>query len=79
MFDYTVTINSITVTYTINIAAPQNDNEITDILNGLRALIGGTGLLVDVVVVGGNSLRITSRNGTLFTISSTAPAINTAV
>ena len=77
--DYTVTINSITVTYTINIAAPQNDNEITDILNGLRALIGGTGLLVDVVVVGGNSLRITSRNGTPFTISSTDPAINTAV
>ena len=24
-----VTINSITVTYTINIAAPQNDNEIS--------------------------------------------------
>ena len=62
--DYTITINSITVTYTINTGAPQNDNEIVDILNGLRSLIAGTGLLVDVVVVGGNSLRITSRNGT---------------
>ncbi|MDB4227388.1 hypothetical protein N9799_01110 [Flavobacteriaceae bacterium] len=77
--DYTVTINSITVTYTINIAAPQNDNEITDILNGLRALIGGTGLLVDVLVVGGNSLRITSRNGISLTVSSSDPGINTAV
>ena len=34
--DYTITINSTTVTYTVNTGAPQNDNEIVDILNGLR-------------------------------------------
>jgi len=77
--DYTITINSITVTYTINTGAPQNDNEIVDILNGLRSLIAGTGLLVDAVVVGGNSLRITSRNGISLTVSSSDPGINAAV
>ena len=34
--NYSITINSTTVTYTVNTAAPQNDNEVIDILNGLE-------------------------------------------
>ena len=77
--DYTITINSTTVTYTVNIAAPQNDNEVVDILNGLRTQIINANLLVDPVVVGGNSLRITSRNGLPFNLSSTSPGINALI
>ena len=74
--DYTITINSTTVTYTVNIAAPQSDNEVVDILNGLRTQIINANLQVDPVVVGGNSLRITSRNRLPFNLSSTSPGIN---
>ena len=65
--DFTVTINSTTVTYTVNTAAPQNDNEVVDILNGLRTEIITANLPVNVVVIG-NSLRITSVNGADFTL-----------
>ena len=37
--DYTVTINGTPYTYTVNTGAPQNDNEISDIVNGLRDAI----------------------------------------
>ena len=77
--DYSITINSTTVTYTVNTAAPQNDNEVVDILNGLRTLIINANLQVDPVVIGGNSLRITSRNGLPFTLSSTSPGINALI
>ena len=42
--DYTVTINGTPYTYTVNTGAPQNDNEIVDILNGLRDTIIDSGL-----------------------------------
>ena len=77
--DYTVTINGTTLTYTVNIGAPQNDNEISDILNGLRTLIINADLQVDPVVTGGDTLRITSRNGNSFTITETDPDVNDAV
>jgi hypothetical protein len=77
--DYTVTINGTTLTYTVNIGAPQNDNEILDILNGLRTLIINADLQVDPIIIGGDTLRITSRNGNSFTITETDPGINNAV
>ena len=66
--DFTITINSTTVTYTVNTAAPQNDNQVVDILNGLRTQIITANLPVNAVVVG-SSLRITSINGADFTLS----------
>ena len=45
----------------------------------LRTLIINANLQVDPVVVGGNSLRITSRNGLPFNLSSTSPGINALV
>ena len=76
---YSITINSTTVSYTVNTGAPQNDNEISDILNGLRTLIINANLQVDPVIVGGNTLRITSRNGNSFTVTETDPGINDAI
>ena len=78
--DYTVTINGTPYTYTVNIGAPQNDNEISDIVNGLRDLINvdaGT-LQLDATVVGGNVLTLTSRNGGDFTVLDSDPNLNAA-
>ena len=66
--DYTITINSTTVTYTVDTAAPQSDNEVGDILNGLRTEILAASLPVNATVVG-NSLRITSVNAAEFTLA----------
>ena len=79
--DYTVTINGTPYTYTINTGAPQNDNEISDIVNGLRDLINvdaGT-LQMDATVVGGNVLTLTSRNGGDFTVTDSDPGLNDAI
>ena len=79
--DYTVTINGTPYTYTVNTGAPQNDNEISDIVNGLRDAINldaGT-LQVDATVVGGNVLTLTSRNGGDFTVTDSDPGLNAAI
>ncbi|MGA0317018.1 MAG: PKD domain-containing protein [Flavobacteriaceae bacterium] len=65
---YTITINSTTVTYTVDTGAPQNDNSKADILNGLRTEILSANLPVSVNVVG-SSLNITSVNAKDFTLS----------
>ena len=70
--DYSITINSATVTYTVNTVT----TTILEIVNGLRTLITNADLQVDPVVFGGNSLRITSRNGSPYTISTSDPGIN---
>ena len=61
---YSITINSTTVSYTVNTGAPQNDNEISDILNGLRTLIINANLQVDPVIVGGITLELHLEMGT---------------
>ena len=66
--DYTITINSTTVTYTVDTGAPQNDDELVDILNGLRTEILAASIPVNAAVVG-NSLRITSINAAEFTLA----------
>ena len=79
--DYSVIINGTTYTYTVNTGAPQNDNEISDIVNGLRDLINldaGT-LQLDATVVGGNVLTLTSRNGGDFTVIDSDPGLNDAI
>ena len=79
--DYIVTINGTPYTYTVNTGAPQNDNEISDIVNGLRDLINidaGT-LQIDATVVGGNVLTLTSRNGGDFTVTDSDPGLNAAI
>ena len=78
--DYTVTINGTPYTYTV-IGAPQFDNEISDIVNGLRDAINldaGT-LQLDATVVGGNVLTLTSRNGGDFTVTDSDPGLNAAI
>ena len=60
--DFTITINSTTVTYTVNTAAPQNDNQVVDILNGLRTQIITANLPVNAVVIG-SSLRCLNKWG----------------
>ena len=52
----------------MNTAAPQNDNQLVDILNGLRLEILEADLPVNAVVIG-NSLRITSINASDFTLA----------
>ena len=52
----------------MNTAAPQSDDEVVDILNGLRTEIIAASLPVNAVVVG-NSLRITSINAAEFTLA----------
>ena len=79
--DYTVTINGTPYTYTVNVGAPQFDNEISDIVNGLRDAINldaGT-LQLDATVVGGNVLTLTSRNGGDFTVTDSDPGLNAAI
>ena len=76
--NYTVTINSTTVTYTVDINPPQSDNQISDIVAGLAAAVNGAGLNVDAIVTGGNTLQITSRNGADFTITQGGPTLNAA-
>ena len=72
--NYTVSINSVDYTYTVDTNAPQSDDEISDIVNGLAILINNAGLQLDATVVGGNILTLTSRNGGDFTVTDTSPA-----